>query len=168
MTDLADQRDVEKRLWKEIERGRYGMLGLVGANPPQHFQPMTAFAEPEANQILFYTKDDTDLARAVAAGDGRAMFVIQSKDQELQACVSGRLSLDRDSVRIEKHWNAVVSAWYPEGRDDPHLVLLKFELDDAALWLSEAGPVRFAFEIAKANATGRQPDLGGRAAVSFN
>jgi general stress protein 26 len=96
------------------------------------------------------------------------MYTIGSKDQELQACLMGRLTLDRDPARIEKHWNAVVSAWYPQGREDPHLTLLRFEVEDAAVWLSEAGPVRFAFEIAKANATGQAPNLGGRAELRFN
>jgi general stress protein 26 len=168
MTDLSDDKDVEKRMWKEIERGRYGMLGLVNVSPPQHFQPMTAFCEPDVNQILFYTSDETDLAKAIAEGGSQAMFTLTSKDQELQACISGKLSLDRDPTRIEKHWNAVVSAWFPQGKSDPHLTLLRLDLEDAAVWLSEKGPVRFAFEIARANLADRQPDVGGRTEISFN
>jgi general stress protein 26 len=166
-TDTRNQAEMQDRLWKEIDKGRTGMLGLVGEAPHQHFQPMTAFAEPETGQIWFYTRTDTDLAKAVADG-GEAMYIIQSKDQELQACIGGRLSLSHDRARIEKYWGPVVAAWYPEGKDDPRLTLLRLDCRDAAIWLSEAGPVKFAYEIARANMSDKEPDLGGRANVNLS
>lgn len=169
MTDVHNAKDVEHRLWKEIERGRFGMLGLVGLEHPQHFQPMTPFPEPETGQIWFFTRDDTDLAKAVASGGGgHAMLTITSKDQDVKACVGGTLTLSQDRARIDKFWNASVAAWYPDGKDDPRLTLLRMDLGSATVWLSEAGPIRFALEIARANMTGREPDLGGRAEVRFN
>jgi len=99
-TDPHDKADVEKRLWKEVEDARFGMLGLVGSH--QHFQPMTAFAEPETGQIWFFTRDDTDLAQAVTADGGDAMFVVQAKDGDFQACIGGRLSRDHDTARIQR------------------------------------------------------------------
>jgi general stress protein 26 len=80
-TDPNDRAAVEKRLWKELDDARFGMLGLT--NGHQHFQPMTAFAEPEGGQIWFFTKEDTDLARS-ANGGAEAMLIVQSKDQEFR------------------------------------------------------------------------------------
>lgn len=162
-TDIKDRAQVERRLWDEIERHHTGMLGLVGSNA--HFQPMTAFAEPETGALWFFTRDDTDLARDVAAG-AEAMFVFQQK--EIQACIGGALVRDHDRARIDKYWNAVVAAWYPDGKDDPHLTLLRLDAADAAVWITDAGPVKFAWEIAKANASGQAPELGGRADLSFH
>ena len=121
------QAELEVRLWKEIEKARYGMLGLVGRSPAQHFQPMTAFCEPDNGQIWFFTRADTDLAKAVAQGEGEgaeAMFVVQAKDQGFQACVGGRLAQQLDPARMKTYWGPVVAAWYPEGQDDPRLTML--------------------------------------------
>ncbi|MBA4792996.1 MAG: pyridoxamine 5'-phosphate oxidase family protein [Phenylobacterium sp.] len=159
-----DTAAVERRLWNEIENHQIGMLGVVGG-APHHLQPMTAFAEPDASRLWFFTRDDTDLVREI--GDGHsAMFVFQQRD--FRACVAGRLTVRHDRARMDKYWNAVVAAWYPDGKDDPHLTLLCMECADAQVWVSEAGPIRFAWEIAKANATGHQPDLGGRTEVRFH
>jgi general stress protein 26 len=166
-TDLNDRAELEDRLWKEIKKGRFGMLGLTGAMPAQHFQPMTAFCEPQNGEIWFFTRKDTDLARAVLNGGGDAMFVVQSKDQDIQACIGGRLELREDRERINRYWSPVVAAWYPGGRDDPQLALLRLQAQDAQVWLSEAGPLKFAWEIAKANVTHAEPDLGGRAALNL-
>jgi general stress protein 26 len=153
---------IEQRLWKEIGKARYGMLGLVGGAPVQHFQPMTAFAEPEDGLLWFFTRTDTDLARAVASG-AEAMFVVQARDQDFQACLGGRLAPQLDRERMDRFWNPIVAAWYPQGKDDPALTLLRLDARDAAVWISEAGPVRFAWEIAKANLSHKQPDLGEHA-----
>ena len=140
------------------------MLGLMADG--QHFQPMTAFLDREAQQIWFFTYRDTDLAQAVGDGGGHAMFVFQERD--LQACIGGRLTLSHDAERMARFWNPMVAAWYPEGKDDPRLTLLRLDCEDAQVWLTEAGPARFAFEIAKANATGTRPDLGERRDLNFH
>ena len=166
MSAHHSQAELEVRLWKEIEKARYGMLGLVGRSPAQHFQPMTAFCEPDNGQIWFFSRSDTDLARAVAEG-ADAMFVVQAKDQGFQACVGGRLAQQADRARIEQYWGPIVAAWYPDGKDDPRLTLLRFDLSDAQVWLSETNPLAFGFQIAKANVTGREPDVGETRPLSF-
>jgi general stress protein 26 len=163
-TDPNDKAAVEKRLWKELEDARLGMLGLTGSH--QHFQPMTAFAEPEGGQVWFFTREDTDLAKS-ASGGAEAMLIVQSKDQEFQACIGGVLSTARDTARIDKYWNPIVATWFPDGKDDPALTLLRLDVRDAELWISKGGPVRFAWEVAKANLTDSPPDLGDKAHVKL-
>ncbi|RAK58867.1 hypothetical protein DJ021_03150 [Phenylobacterium hankyongense] len=163
-TDTHDRAAVETRLWDEIEKHRTGMLGVVGGEP-QHFQPMTAFLERGNGEIWFFTYRDSDLARAAGSG-APSMFVFQLKD--IQACIGGRLSDAHDVDRMDKYWNPVVAAWYPKGRDDPRLTMLRLDCDDAQVWISEAGPARFAWEITRANATHRTPDLGGSAHLDLH
>lgn len=165
-TDINDTAAVEKRLWDEISKhGRTVMLG-AHTHPMQHFQPMTAFCEPEQGLIWFFTRADTDLARSIEEGKG-AMMVVQD-GQKFHACVAGELTLQHDTDRIDKYWNPVVAAWYPEGKADPHLTLLCLDVSDAQVWISEGGPIKFAFEIAKANATGTLPDVGGTARIDLH
>lgn len=166
MSDARHHKDMEDRLWKETKKVSHGMLGLTGGRGG-HFQPMTPFAEDETGQIWFFTRDDTDFARSV--GDGAdAMFIIQSKDQNAQACIGGRLVRDHDDARIERYWNPVVAAWYPNGKADPHLTMFRLDCRDAQMWLSEGGPVKFAWEIARANMTGRTPDVGESVSLDLN
>jgi general stress protein 26 len=163
MADKLSNEDVRDRLWKAIDDDHTGMLGLTHDN--HHFQPMTAFVERDTGTLWFFTKDDTDLAQAAGAG-GDAAFIFV--DKKLQACVDGRLSLARDRERIDRYWNAHVAAWYPEGKDDPTLVLLRLDITEAAVWITEGGPIKYAFEVAKANASKTTPDVGERRDVNFH
>jgi general stress protein 26 len=161
MSEHLDRAELEIRLWKEIDKARFGMLGLAGG-PPRHMQPMTAYCDEKEGAIWFFVKRDNDLIKESFAGHA-AMFCIMAKDQEFQACVGGELSEDRDRGKIGKFWNAIAGAWFPDGKDDPDLTLLKFVPSDAQVWASHSGPVRFAWEIAKANATHSVPDVGTKA-----
>lgn len=164
--ELDSETQAKDRLWREIEKARFGMLGLVGDRSGGHFQPMTAFCEPDNGEIWFFTRDDTDLAHD-SAGGAEAMFIVQAKDQAFQACLGGSIETTRDPDRIEKYWGPMVSAWYPDGKDDPHLTLLRLRARDAQVWLSESNPIRVLWETAKANLTREEPDVGVSTSVDM-
>ncbi len=166
MSDHLSAAEAEKEFWKHLKDSNTGMLGLD--QPGYHSQPMTAFREEETGTIWFFSRNDSDLARDAAIPDQSAMFTYASKDQEVWACIHGTLSVSHDQERIDRFWNPVVAAWYPEGKDDPHLTLLRFDADDGQIWLSKKGPVKFMYEIAKANLTKSIPDVGSVAKVNLS
>jgi general stress protein 26 len=158
--------EAEAEFWNSLKHSNTGMLGLD--RPGYHSQPMTAFREEETGTMWFFTRNDTDLARDVAAPGQSAMFSYGSKDQKVWACIHGELSAQgRDPAIIDRYWNPVLAAWYPGGKDDPDLTLLRFDADDGRVWVSDGGVFKFAYEIAKANVTKTLPDAGGVADVNL-
>jgi len=166
MADHLTPAEAEKEFWKSLKESNTGMLGLD--RPGYHSQPMTGYAEPETGTIWFFSRSDTDFARDVAQGGQSGMFSYQAKDQKVQACIHGQLSIDQDRARIEKYWNPVVAAWYPDGKDDPALTLIRFDGDDGRVWLSDKGALGFAYQVIKANLTKTIPDAGGVSDVSLS
>lgn len=165
MAKTLTDAEIADRLWSAIADDHTGMLGLT--HDQHHFQPMTAFPEAETGTLWFFTRNDTDLARSVAeAGQGDAAFIFL--DRKLQACVDGRLSLSHDRERIDRYWNPHVAAWYPDGKDDPALTLLRLDVTEAAVWITEGGLLKYALEVAKANATRSTPDVGERRDLNFH
>ena len=160
-------REAEEEFWNHLETSNTGMLGLD--QPGYHAQPMTAFRDGETSTIWFFTRDDTDLAKDAAVGSGQsAMFHYGSKDQNVWACIQGELSVHGpDREIIDRHWNPVLAAWYPGGKDDPNLTILRFDAGDGRVWVNEGGFFKFFYEIAKANATKTLPDAGGVADVNL-
>ena len=128
MADKLTPAEAEKEFWNSLKESNTGMLGLDQAG--YHHQPMTGFGEPETGTIWFFSRNDTDFARDVAVGGQQGMFCYQAKDGKVQACIHGDLSIDQDRARIDKYWNPVVAAWYPEGKDDPHLTLIRLDAED--------------------------------------
>jgi len=164
-TDIHDKAAVEHKLWAEIAETRFGMLAAAGPEPA-HFAPMTTFPEPETGSLWFYTQTDNTIAEA-AQGGVTGLYVFMSKDRTLQASIRGRLTASVDPLRRDKFWSPVVSAYFPKGKNDPHMIMLRLECEDTEVWVSDSNVVKFAFEIAKANLTGAAPDIGGKAALKL-
>lgn len=151
--------EAQEAFWKAIKSSNTGLLGLEEAGALA--QPMTAFQEEGSTSIWFFSRDDVELVRDVGVGGANGRFEYGSKDQKVWASLKGRLSIaPRDQTVIDRHWNPVLSAWYPDGKNDPHLVLLRFDSADGRIWVSDGGLLKFAFEIVKANVMGDTPDSG--------
>ena len=160
--DTKDPAKLQERLWKELDNVKFGMLGIVGGEP-HHMQPMSVFEDRANNAVWFYSNKDTDLARDAGNGGAQAMLCIMTKDDEFQACLHGELSLSHDRAKIDQYWSPFVAAWFPDGKDDPGLTMIRMDLMDARVWASKRGPFNYPFQVAKANATHTLPDVGGKA-----
>jgi general stress protein 26 len=135
---MTPETEIEQKFWKALAADRTTMLGFVG-DETGHSQPMTAQILHDADErgpIWFFTARDTDLARGLG-GERRAMLQFSAKGHELFASVQGELFVDNDRATIDELWNRYVAAWYEGGKDDPKLLLLRFEPDRAQLWLNE-------------------------------
>ena len=83
-----------------------------------------------------------------------------------------KTAVDAFPFRYQKYWGVCAVGFDPKGdgstvRAMPYMGV-GLDVAEAQVWASEAGPVRFAYEIAKANVTGEQPDLGGTGRASFH
>ena len=164
MSRTETQADLEQRLWREIDHEKTVMLGLVGG---EHMQPMTAFADEHDGTIWFYVRKDNDLIRQSGRDGAAAMACLMTRDHGFIACIAGQLAEHYDRDRIARFWNPIASAWFPEGKDDPSLTLLRLVPKDARVWVSQSNPVSFGFALAKAKLTGTEPDVGTAAHLTL-
>jgi len=153
----------EEQLWKQLDDVRAGMLGVEGSH--SHMQPMGHMTDQDNARLWFFTSRGGDLFNEIGGGK-RAHFCLTGKKHDYHACLSGQLSESRDRAKIDELWSDIAGAWF-NGKDDPDLALLSFELDDAAIWASTRNPVKFAWEIQRAKNSDRDPDVGARAHVAF-
>jgi general stress protein 26 len=131
---MPTPQELEAKLWKALESDRTVMLGLDGAEDG-HTRPMTAVVEHGHTHIWFFTSKDNALVRALASGGGRAIATFASKGHDLFATFHGQLSVDTDPAVVDRLWNRFVAAWYPGGKTDPNLALLRLDPERAEIWL---------------------------------
>jgi len=127
------KKELREEFWHAFEKSPFIMLRLESASG--HAEPMTAQLDKEAiHTIWFFTSRDN----RIAAG-GPAMAQFSAKGHDVFACLDGNLVEETDQARIDKHWSKEVEAWFPEGRNDPNLKMLRFEIEDAEVWTVELG-----------------------------
>jgi general stress protein 26 len=155
--EMADDREIEEKFWEALKDSPFIMLGIEGARDGAT-QPMTAVfedADRDAGLVWIFTAKDHDLTRAMGQSN-RAMASYAAKGHGLFASLRGALQIVNDPGTIDRLWNPVIGQYY-EGKDDPKLALVRFDIDDAKIWLSDAeGFVKPALN----KLLGRKPESG--------
>jgi general stress protein 26 len=64
--------------------------------------------------------------------------------------ITGYANVILDHDLIEKHWNPLLTAWYPGGMDDPKLCLVKVITEEARYWDSSSNKMVVFFNMLKA------------------
>jgi general stress protein 26 len=124
-------KSTQEAFWKAFANSPYIMMQLDGSD--EHAEPMTAQLDKDAHHALwFYLARDNRIATC-----GAAMGHVATKGHEVFASISGTLTEETDLVVREKHWDNVVEAWFPNGKNDPNVLMLRFNIADSEVWISD-------------------------------
>ncbi len=80
--------------------------------------------------------------------------------------LSGTASVVEDDAKRDELWNTFTEAWFPDGKDDPDVCVVKVVGDSAQYWESPGRVVTMA-SMLKARITGGTPDAGESATVDI-
>ena len=128
---MAKERKLKEKLWKALKSDMTVMLGLAGEDGAR---PMTAQIEEEGGPIWFFTAKDTEIVQRLSS-DHQAIATFASKSHDLFATIHGTLVQNTDRKIVDRLWNPFIAAWFEEGKDDPKLVLLRFDPERAEVWI---------------------------------
>jgi general stress protein 26 len=124
VTDIAK---LKKDLWEKMSYSPFIMVGLADDCLSE---PLTAqLDKDQVDTLWFFIGKDNRLA---GGGAGVANYV--SKGHDYFASLRGTMQIDNDPAMIDKLWSKPVEAWFPGGKTDPNLALLRFDIVDAELW----------------------------------
>jgi general stress protein 26 len=139
---MADTHEITQTLWKKLAASPFVMVGP--ADGSSHSEPLTAqLDEDQVDTLFFFVGTDN---RLIGGGNVMAQFV--SKGHDFFACLSGTIAQDTNPAMIDKLWNSHVEAWFPGGKTDPNLALLRMDIDGAELWetdISLGGRLKMLF-----------------------
>lgn len=120
-----------------------------------HARPMAvAEMKPDAD-VYFSTSIDSPKIAEIKA-DPRVLITFQGRNEF--ASIEGTATVVRDRALIDRLWAEDWRLWFPEGKDDPTLCLLKVSAERGEYWdTSGSKGARFLFESMKAILQRRQP-----------
>jgi general stress protein 26 len=160
---MADDGEIEENFWKALKDSPFIMLGVEGTRDGAT-QPMTVMFEDEdreAGLLWIFTANDHDLTRAMGQSN-RAIVSYSAQGHDVFASLRGTLEIVDDRATVDRLWNPIVAEWY-EGKDDPKLALVRFDVENAKIWKSDVeGFLKPAFN----KLFGRKPEAGMKEKVA--
>ena len=130
---MTDTDALRHKFWTTLADSPFLFVQLDAA--PQTAIPMTAQLDQDADSAIWFFHSRSG---PLAAG-GPATATFAGKDHDLFARFTGTLSEETNRGRLEEEWAPAVEAWFPGGKDDPDLLMLRMDLGEAEIWNADMG-----------------------------
>lgn len=150
-------REQAQEIWSYIKDIKVAMItnhdeGLLRARPMRHEQH-------EFDGTLWFFTSKTSGKVGELVQDDRVCATYTDIGKANYVSLSGTARFTDDRALVDKFWNAEAAAWFPAGKDDPNVVLMGIYVDQAEVWDSKSNAMIKLYEVAKANLTGKAPDM---------
>ena len=120
-------------------------------------RPMAVADVDEDGSLWFMTQEDSPKVDEIAH-DSHVNVAMQSRMKYVS--VSGKATPVKDSSKVDELWKESWKTWFPEGKDDPRLTLVKVKPDTGEYWdNSGANGIKYLLEAGKAYLSGTRPDV---------
>ena len=163
MSTSAQERE---RLWEMIKDIRVAMLTSVGEDGRLRSRPMYTQQEEQPDGLWFLTARPSEKVSEIAQSQQVNLSYVDP-DKNLFVSIAGRGRLVDDREKARELWNPMNEV-FPEGPEDPSLVVVHVEAESAEYWDGPSGKMRQLFSMARAAVTGKHSDMGENETVDFD
>ena len=138
----------ERRLEDVLDEFSIGMLVTQTQSGQLRSRPM-ALARRDGTDAVYFATDDETGKMVELDAHPQVNVALQSSSRYLS--LSGRAEIVRDRRLVEDAWSPAMKPWFPDGKDDPSLILIKIVLDTGEYWDQSGGNMlRFLYQAGKA------------------
>ena len=155
MPNDAKTNDREK-LYAMIEKVHIAMMTTVEPDGSLHTRPMGSQKADEEGNLWFFTEKNGGVAKNVAANPQIALGYSDPHGSDYVA-VTGTATLTDDQATIDAKWSEILTAWFPKGKDDPNIVLVRVDPVRGEFWDTKSGLLYVLTSFVKSKLTGSGP-----------
>jgi general stress protein 26 len=131
-----------------------------------HARPMMSQQAQFDGTLWFLTGLDSRKVDEIKAHPDALLTYSEPKDQKYVS-MSGKAYIEHDQAKIDELWSEMAKTWFPQGKDDPNIALVRFQADEAEFWEAPSGLLLYGYGYLKAIFTGEPPQLGQTGKVEF-
>ncbi|HEY8607200.1 MAG TPA: pyridoxamine 5'-phosphate oxidase family protein [Noviherbaspirillum sp.] len=142
-----------------VEEIKFAMMTTEEIDGTLRSRPMSTMQMDSDGCLWFFTAmsspkmDEVDQHRQVNLSYARP-------DKQDYLSISGTCEMVRDKDKMQALWTPWVKPWFPQGVDDPDLVLLKVTITEAEYWMAPGSAAKRLYGLAKGIMTGNTDALG--------
>ena len=152
-TQHDDQLSTVRSIMKDV---RTCMFVTSAEGGHLHAAPMTTQEAEFDGDAWFIAKADSETVRNLTA---RPHVNVSYSGSTSWVSVAGTAALVDDAAKKKELWNTFTEAWFPDGQDDPSVVVVKVSGDSAQYWDSP-GRLAMTLSMVKARVSGTAPQAG--------
>ncbi|MEO7726754.1 MAG: pyridoxamine 5'-phosphate oxidase family protein [Burkholderiales bacterium] len=158
--------DIQKQSNDELQKVaeligdiKFAMLTTQEADGKLRSRPLSTLQFDAQGQLWFFTSISSPKMDEIAHHNNVSV-IYANPDKQDYVSISGAASVVRDREKMKQLWTPWIKPWFPQGLDDPDLVLLKVTVEEAEYWDAPGSAIVRAYGLAKAIVTGNTDALG--------
>lgn len=150
--------DLEKlvALIKDIKTAMFTTAEIDGT---LRSRPMRTQQVKPDGTLWFFTWEDSGKTHEIKH-DRHVNVSYMSDADNTYVSVSGKARVVKDQAKIDELWHEPLKAWFPNGKDDPNIALIKVTIHQAEYWDTPSSTLVHLYGMAKAMITGEAADPG--------
>ena len=145
-----------KKLYELIKDMRIAMMTTVDTDGTLHSRPMYSHKADEHGDLWFFTKIQSPKITEISR-DGEVNLAYSDPDKQHYVSVSGKAEIVRDRAKIDAMWSEPLRTWFPDGKDDPSIALIRVHPARGEYWDTPSSTVLYLYGYVKAAVTGETP-----------
>jgi general stress protein 26 len=168
MANIDSREEALQKLREMVKDIDFCMLTTIDENGDPHSRPMSSNGDIDPDgDLWFFTSLSSHKVTEI---ENLPKVNLSFADPENQRYISitGVAELVRDRQKIEELWRPEFKIWFPKGKDDPEVALLRVSLQKGEYWDNPSSTIGFALSFVSSLVTGKQPDMGENKKVEFN
>jgi general stress protein 26 len=165
MKNEAQTTEDLKKLGQLIDGIEVAMLTTHAADGSMVSRPLQTLEFDASGELVFFTGADSHKIDELT-DDPDVNLAYANPKKQVYVSVRGRARIDRDRATIDRLWSAPQKIFFPQGKDDPNLVVLRIRVRDAAYWESAGNFIARALNFASGMISKDPSDLGEHGKLS--
>jgi general stress protein 26 len=159
---IRDEFAAREQLWSLIKDIKFGMLTTRHADGRLRSRPMTTQnSHLDQDAKLWFFMSRLGEAAAELQADPSVCMVYADTGSDSYVSVSGTARVSNDKAKKQELWSPLAKAWFPQGIDDPDLLLVRIDIVDADCWDVKHSKLVQLWQMASAAVSGKPPtDMG--------
>ncbi len=143
------------KLFDKIKDVRMAMLTTFDEQNNLHSRPM-ATIRPEADGSLLFLTDANSAKVYELNKDSKVNLSYADPSANVYVSVSGTANAYRDAAKAAELYTEPMRAWFPKGKEDPNIMILKVTVERGEYWDSPSSVLSQAYGYARAVVTGER------------
>lgn len=151
--------DAVKKIKDFVDDIKFCMFCTSVTDMPFRTRPMSTLEVDEEGNLWFFSAKSSDKNDEIKNDD--TVQLIYSKNSDVHfLTITGKATIVQDQAKKDELWNPIVKAYFPQGKDDPNLSLVKIKPEAAHYWDTINGKMITWFKMAASAVTGNQNNVG--------
>jgi len=143
------------------------MLTTTDEQGDPHSRPMSSNGDIDPNGDLWFFTNASSHKVGEVARSPKVNVSFADPDHQRYVSVTGTAEVVRSRAKIEELWRPEFKMWFPKGKEDPDVALLRVSLEKGEYWDSPSSAIGYALSFVSSLVTGKEPDFGENKKVNL-